>query len=145
MNNIKFSCKISTTNVDVPLGLEAWIDDHKFFDTEHLDQKNLTISTDLSDDEAEHVLRFVMKNKQPAHTKINADGEIIQDALITIEDICFDDIKLGYIMTKLSKYMHDFNGTGPETQQQFHGEMGCNGTVSLEFSTPIYLWMLEHI
>lgn len=144
MSNIKFSCKISTTDPKIPLGLEAWIDGNKFFDTEHLDQRNLTISTDLSDDEAEHVLRFVMKNKQPSHTKVDQDGKIIADACVSIDEISFDDMKLGYMMTKLSTYTHDFNGTGPETQQQFYGQIGCNGTVRLEFSTPIYLWLLAH-
>jgi len=40
-------------------------------------------------------------------------------------------------------YTHNFNGTQAETTDKFYGEMGCNGTVSLRFTTPIYLWLLE--
>lgn len=144
MTSIRFSCRISTTDPTTPLGVEAWIDDHKFFDSEHVEQTQ-DISTDIDDDEAEHVLRLILKNKLPSHTKIDQDGNIVQDARIVIEDVSFDEIKLGYTMTKLAKYTHDFNGTGAETVQVFHGEMGCNGVVRLEFTTPVYLWLLEHM
>jgi len=46
---------------------------------------------------------------------------------------------------KLAQYQHDFNGTGNPTIDKFYGEMGCNGTVSLKFTTPIYLWLLENM
>jgi hypothetical protein len=42
-------------------------------------------------------------------------------------------------------YEHDYNGTGTLTQEKFYGQMGCNGTVSLAFCTPIYMWLLEHM
>ena len=100
---------------------------------------------DINDDEAEHVLRFVMKNKKPEHTKIDEQGNIIQDACITITDLAFDELTLGYIFTKLASYTHDTNGTAEEAGYKFFGEMGCNGTVRLEFNTPIYLWYLEHM
>jgi hypothetical protein len=45
----------------------------------------------------------------------------------------------------VAKYQHDFNGTGKLTTQNFYGELGCNGTVSLKFSTPIYIWLLENM
>jgi hypothetical protein len=144
MTTTKFSCKISTTDSSALLGLEAWIDDHKFFDLSHVTDSQ-EISTEINDDEAEHVLRLVMKNKILDHTKINDAGEIVQDARLVIEDIAFDGIKLNHMFTKLATYTHDFNGTGAEIQDKFYGEMGCNGTVKLEFTTPVYLWLLEHM
>jgi len=144
MTTTKFSCKISTTDSSAPLGLEAWIDDHKFFDLAHVTDCH-EISTDINDDEAEHVLRLIMKNKTIDHTKINDAGEIVQDARLIIEDIAFDEIKLGHVVTKLVTYTHNFNGTGAETKDEFHSEMGCNGTVELQFSTPVYLWLLENM
>jgi len=144
MTTIKFSCKISTTDSSAPLGLEAWIDDHKFFDLAHVTESQ-EISTEISDDQAQHVLRLIMKNKTPACTKINDAGVIVQDAQLIIEDIAFDEIKLGHVFTELATYTHDFNGTGAETNEKFHSEMGCNGTVRLEFFTPVYLWLLENM
>jgi hypothetical protein len=135
---------VSTTDPQATLGFEAWIDNNKFFDTDHVTQTQ-DVGVEIIDDEAEHVLRLVMKNKTSADTKVNAAGEIVQDARLIIEDVAFDEIKLGYVFTKLAKYTHNFNGTGAETQENFYSEIGCNGTVRLEFNTPVYLWLLEHL
>jgi hypothetical protein len=42
-------------------------------------------------------------------------------------------------------YTHNFNDTQPEIQDTFHGIAGCNGTISLQFNTPVYLWLLENM
>jgi hypothetical protein len=64
---------------------------------------------------------------------------------VTVSDIRFDGIDCQYLTTNLAEYQHDFNGTGDPTIDKFYGEMGCNGTVSLKFTTPIYLWLLENL
>jgi hypothetical protein len=107
----------------------------------------MTVTGNLpSDDvEAEHVLKLVLKNKQTEHTRLSESGEILNDACLTVSNLTFDSIKLGQIVNDLSIYEHDFNGTQSATKQQFFGTMGCNGTVELKFSTPIYLWLLENM
>jgi hypothetical protein len=62
-----------------------------------------------------------------------------------VSNIQFDGIDCQYLTTTLAQYQHDFNGTGNPTIDKFYGEMGCNGTVSLKFTTPIYLWLLENM
>jgi hypothetical protein len=141
---VKISFHLEPTDPDVPLGFEAWVDDNKFFDTDHV-QTAQDISVDIDDTEAEHVLRLIMKHKTFTHTKINDASEIVQDARLVVNDIAFDGIKLGQVFTELATYTHDFNGTGSETKEKFYSEIGCNGTVRLEFSTPVYLWLLEHM
>lgn len=143
-NNIIISCQIDTTDASAALGLEVWVDDQKFFNTDHV-QGAEKISIELAEDESEHELRFVMKNKTTNHTQINEQGDIIADATLTITELAFDEIKLENIVTEQAVYIHDFNGTGQLIQDKFYSEMGCNGTVSLKFSTPIYLWLLEHM
>jgi hypothetical protein len=69
----------------------------------------------------------------------------VSDATLAISNLAFDEIKLGHMVTKLATYDHDFNGTKAPVQDRFYGEMGCNGTVSLGFTTPIYLWLLENM
>jgi hypothetical protein len=49
------------------------------------------------------------------------------------------------MVTEQAMYTHNFNSTGPSTQDKFYGELGCNGTVTVKFNTPIYLWLLEHM
>ena len=143
-NNISISCQIGTTNSSAALGLEVWVDDLKFFDTDHV-QITEKITIELAEDEADHELRFVMKNKTSEHTQINTTGDIVADATLVVSEVYFDEIPLGHMLTEQAVYTHDFNGTGQLTQDKFYGEMGCNGTASLKFSSPIYLWLLEHM
>jgi hypothetical protein len=142
MSTINFGCSIAPTNAAAALGMEVWIDDQKLFDQEHV-QSSHQISTDLSDDEGEHELRFVLKNKLPEHTQIDANNTIVSDARISVSGIEFDGIALDQLMPALAEYQHNFNGTWEPITDKFYGELGCNGTVSLKFSTPIYIWLLE--
>lgn len=142
--NTTISCQIDTTDASAALGLEIWIDDQKFFDTDHVRSAE-NISIELAEDKSEHELRFVMKNKTASHTQVSQAGDIIADARLIITDLAFDEIKLGNIVTEQAVYTHNFNGTGQPIQDKFYSEIGCNGTVSLKFSTPIYLWLLEHM
>jgi hypothetical protein len=144
MNTVKFHCAVSSTDFGVPLGLEIWLDDHKFFDQDHVDQIH-NVEYEIADNDGDHQLRFVLKNKQSDHTQVDDTGNIFNDARVTVNNIDFDGIDCQYLTTKLAQYQHDFNGTGESTKQKFYGEMGCNGTVNLKFTTPIYLWLLENM
>jgi hypothetical protein len=144
MDTVSFCCTITPTSADVPLGLEIWIDDQKLFDQAHV-QHSHRFSADISDNDGEHELRLVLKNKLSEHTQVDANNTIVSDARISVSDIEFDGIALNQIVSNLSKYQHNFNGTGELSTHKFYGELGCNGTVSLKFTTPIYLWLLEHM
>ena len=135
---------LDTTNPTAALGFEAWIDDKKFHDTDHVAGRQ-QISMEIPDDEAEHELLLIMKNKTIEHTQIDETGNIMSDAKLVVTNVAFDDISLGHMLTEKATYTHDFNGTGVKGQHKFYGEIGCNGTVSLKFCTPIYLWLLEHM
>ena len=144
MDTIRFNCVISSTNITVPVGMEIWLDNHKLFDQDHVDHA-CPVEYEMPDDDGDHELKFVLKNKQSDHTQVDLDGNIISDATVTVSDIQFDGIDCQYLTTTLAQYQHDFNGTGNPTIDKFYGEMGCNGTVSLKFTTPIYLWLLENM
>jgi hypothetical protein len=144
-NTTTISCILDTTNPAATLGFEAWIDDQKFFDTNHVQGQQQVVVEIADDDDGDHELRFVLKNKTSDHTQVDGAGNIVLDATLTITDLAFDEIKLGHMVTEQTVYTHDFNGTGELIQDKFYSEIGCNGTVSLKFSTPIYLWLLEHM
>jgi hypothetical protein len=143
-NTTKISCVLNTSNPSTPLGVEIWIDNNRVFDIEHL-QGLYNFEHLLDDSEGERELRFVLKNKLPSHTEVDSNGNIISDSTISIKDISFDEILLGEIVTTNAVYTHAFNGTGEKTQDKFYSDMGCNGEVSLKFTTPIYLWLLENM
>jgi hypothetical protein len=140
--NVSITFNLNTTDATAELGFEAWIDQRRFLDLGHVkDIQKITVELDDQDD-AEHELMLVLKNKTTEHTQVDEQGNIITDARLLITDVSFDEIKLGHIVTEVSTYKHDYNGTGAITQDKFYGELGCNGTVSLKFSTPMYLWFL---
>ena len=141
-NTATFSCRIGTTDASAALGMEIWLDGLQIFDATHVDS-TVEYKTTFSDADGEHELRFVMKNKTVDQTQIDEAGKILKDACLTINDVAFEDIELAHMFTEQTVYIHDFNGTQAEVIDEFHGVMGCNGTVSLKFTTPIYLWLLE--
>ena len=97
------------------------------------------------DNEAEHVLEFVMTSKTAEFTQIDELGNIVNDALLSVKTIEFDGIDIFQTFSDLSVYSHNFNGTQPETQEKFYGNIGCNGRVAFKFTTPFYLWLLENM
>ena len=143
-NTITITFELNTSNDQSELGFEAWVNDEKFVDIAHVQGPQL-IKIDMSDTDGDHELRLILKNKKAEHTKIDDNGAIVSDATLTISGLAFDEIKLGHMVTELATYTHDFNGTKELVQDQFYGEMGCNGVVGLRFTTPVYLWLLEHM
>jgi len=142
MNSVKFSCVVAPSDTAVPLGCEIWIDDACVFDQNHVAEP-VAVVHEFSDDNGEHVLRITLKNKLPEHTRIDDQNNILSDGLLSVTEISFDEIDCTQIVQNLAVYRHNLNGTGPEIQDQFFGDLGCNGNVELKFTTPIYLWLLE--
>ena len=143
-NAVKISCVIDTTERESALGLEIWIDNQQIFNQDWVTDPQ-KISYEFSNLDADHELRFVMKNKTVGHTKIDESGAIVKDACLVILDLKFDEIAIGHMVTEKAVYTHDFNGTGSLIQDKFFGKIGCNGVVSLKFTTPMYLWLLENL
>jgi hypothetical protein len=138
------SFAISPSDATCPLGVEVWIDQQQIFNTEHL-ANTVNVSHDIVEDDSEHELRVVLKNKKTNHTTVDADGNITQDAVINVGSFEFEEIDVNQVVQDLAIYTHNFNGSAAEIQDKFFGSMGCNGTLSLKFSTPIYIWMLENM
>ena len=136
---------LSCTNYDAPLGFDVLLNNNVVFTTEHVAEPT-PVTIDVNNDvDAEHELKFVLKNKTQDHTQVDEQGNILSDAVLSIGNMSFDDIKLGHMFVEQTVYYHDFNGSKELAEHEFYGDMGCNGYVSLKFTTPIYLWLLEHM
>ena len=142
-STVPISCDIGTSDPAVPLALIILLDGVEIYRDNHVNSE-VNFKYDLIEDDANHELQFVMLGKTPEHTRLDTQGNITQDAVLSISNVRFDDIAVQQIVTDLAVYTHDFNGTGAEIQDRFYGQMGCNGTVSLKFTTPAYLWLLEN-
>lgn len=127
------------------IGLQIRLNNQIIFDSGEALDKYVIEHTFIDSDDTVHVLEIEMLGKLPSDTKIDSQGQILSDQSIVIENIAFDDIALGQLVTDLSTYTHNFNGSQDTVQDTFHGIMGCNGTVRLTFTSPVYLWLLENM
>jgi len=143
MNKILVSFDLDSSDYTAPLGFEVLLDDVVLFSVDHV-KESTPVSLEIDDDNSEHEFKFVMKNKTQEHTVIDDAGNIISNAMLSIANVTFDQIKLGHVFVQRTVYYHDFNGAQDPIEDTFYGDMGCNGYVSLRFTTPIYLWLLEN-
>ena len=144
MDKITVTFDLTSSDYASALGFEVLLDDVSLLSIDHVN-KPTPVSLEILDDEGEHEFKFVMKNKTPEHTVVDDTGNITIDAMLSIANVAFDDIKLGHVFVEQSVYYHDFNGSQDAIKDEFYGDMGCNGHVSLRFTTPIYLWLLENM
>jgi hypothetical protein len=144
MDKVKIAFDIASTSLVYPFNVEVWIDQSKLLALDNVGDC-VHFEHELSDDDGEHELRIVLQGKLPEHTKIDEQGNIISDATLQISNVTIDELDINKLFLEKCVYTHDFNGTQPEIEDTFHGIAGCNGTISFEFSTPVYLWLLENM
>jgi len=143
MSSSKFTVSLGANGPG--LSVSVILDDHVLYRGDP-SGSTVTVSHDISDtDISAHCLTIQLTNKTEAHCEVNDRGDIVKDTVVTLHSIMFDDVDITDIMRHISRYQHDFNGTGQFTEQPLTGTMGCNGTVTFDFTSPVYLWILENM
>jgi hypothetical protein len=143
MTTSKLKFNVVPSNPTNPVGVEVWINQQCVLDQDQCTEP-CAVDHDFDDtDEQLHVVKIVLKNKTTEHTQIDDNGTIVSDSVLEIKNFVIDEIDIDQVVREQAVYCHDFNGTGTETTDQFYNTVGCNGTVTLEISTPAYLWILE--
>jgi len=143
--NIPVRCEISSSDPSAPLCVTVLLDGEPVFVSNSIQQPQTVEFSVPDDNEVEHVIQWQLSGKTSAHTQIDEQGNIVSDALIHIRDIAIDNLNIDQIMFENAVYNHDFNGNGKATDDKFFGTIGCNGTVTLKFVSPFYVWLLEHM
>ena len=136
-----------SANADcIDIMLEVYINNTNIFQTT-AQQKIQTIGYDVDEASADHELKLIMSGKNFKHTVVDNNGQITSDIFFTINRLEFEelDMKELFCLGRRSRHRHSFNSTQPEFDDEFYGEIGCNGVVTMPFSTPIYLWLLDNI
>lgn len=144
METVKISFDIDTSDANCPLSVEVWLDNSLLLQQNHVQQK-INFVHDINDDDGDHELRIVINGKTSNHTVLDAQGNIIKDAVLQISNTVIDELDLNQLFLEKCVYTHDFNGTQSAIADTFFGYAGCNGTISFKFSTPIYLWLLDNM
>jgi hypothetical protein len=136
------TCSVVNTGPDSQLGFEIWADQQKIFDSTKI-QHETTIACSVTLLPGPHVLKFVMKNKNSSHTTINSAGEIVTDACLLLKNTKFNNFEVDQKIIDLATYQHNYNGNGDTVKEKFWLTFGCNGVVTLPFSTPVYDWLCD--
>lgn len=126
--------------------LEVYLDQDKIFKSTAQTTKQ-TVIYDLVEDNARHEFKLVMSGKTRKHTKVDSDGNILSDVVFKIDRLEFEELDMWevFCLGRRSTHRHSFNSTQPEFDDEFYGQIGCNGTVTMPFETPIYLWLSENL
>ena len=105
--------------------------------------------------EGAHSLNIAFLNKTVYDTTLDASGNIVKDLLLNIESIEIDDIDIGSLKWTASEYRplypESYKQHVLSAGQQISNEvkncvnLGWNGTWSLPFTSPFYIWLLENI
>jgi hypothetical protein len=97
---------------------------------------------DIAED-ASHVLKVSLTNKDNSDVvKAADDVTITQDMLLNIVSVDIDDISLGSLIWTHSEFVGDDPDRPVLTNCV---TLGWNGTWSLKFDSPFYIWLLSNL
>lgn len=134
MNNLKITFNTSECNgwpkLRVLIDNDLY-EDHLFSSA----NESITVPIELLD--GRHVLELEIYGKTSVNTKVDKEGNIIQDQLIELVDMFIDDVKLPEYFKYIGVYKFN-NQTYPQALV-----WGCNGNWIWEFSTPIITWAID--
>jgi hypothetical protein len=97
-------------------------------------------------DEGPHELKIRLENKVDADTVIE-NGEVVKDMLLNIDDITIDDISLGNLLWSAEYILDKKRIYKGQEIDHLDGcvNLGWNGTYTLKFTSPFYIWLLEKL
>jgi len=128
-----------------PLDLEVKLNSQTVFDNT-ISTKSHPVKIEIDNEKEETFpVEFILKNKTADHTVVDDNGNILEDSELVFSNIEVDEINIEQLFWFQAEYSHDFNGSANPTTENFYGTMGCNGTVKIDVTTPIYLWLLENL
>lgn len=88
-------------------------------------------------------LQIRLENKDDTDVVQSADKtEILQDLLLNIKTVEIDEIDLGNLVFTKSEFVGD-DSSRPVLDKCV--DLGWNGTWTLPFESPFYIWLLENI
>lgn len=108
------------------------------------DSREIIFQADLGD--GDHVIKIQYLGKESPDTRVDEQGNILEDHLVHIDSVEIDEIDLGYLSRTASTYYPD-RELHPEASESMPEtvDLGYNGTWELKFQVPTYIWFLENL
>jgi hypothetical protein len=144
--NLQFKISLTGTYWDKKPQFSVWLDDHVVIQSEIASKSEQIINFERRITEGPHQLKIRLENKTDTDTVIEND-EVVKDMLLNISDITFDDISLGNLLWSAEYILDKPQIYKGQTIDHLDGcvNLGWNGTYTLKFSSPFYIWLLEKL
>ena len=143
---LSFVVTLSGTFWDRRPQFSIWLDDQAIIQSEIVSEALQPVTFEHTVDEGPHTLKIRLENKTTTDTVIE-NGEVVKDMLLNIDDVTIDDISLGNLLWS-AEYILDKKQTY-KGQEIDHLDgcvnLGWNGTYTLKFTSPFYIWLLEKL
>lgn len=140
---LTFKIGLSGTFWDKRPAFSIWVNDVMYASDciEDHSIKYVTFSAELEENQ-QHQLKIRLENKTDSDTIVDHDT-IVKDMLLNIDSIEIDDIEIGTIKWSESKFIPD--DVQARSVLLNCVNLGWNGTYTLSFESPYYLWLLEKL
>ena len=144
--NLQFKISLTGTYWDKKPQFSVWLDDHVVIQSEIASKSEQIINFERRITEGPHQLKIRLEDKTDTDTVIEND-EVVKDMLLNINDITFDDISLGNLLWSAEYILDKPQIYKGQTIDHLDGcvNLGWNGTYTLKFSSPFYIWLLEKL
>jgi hypothetical protein len=154
---LKFRVKLCAIKWDKPPYAEVKLNNEIFFSdfvsATEADPKVIEFDK-VCEENKTFNLDIILSKKDSSQTVVSEDGDIIKDQLLKITSIEVDDIDIATLIYEgvyTPKYSEPWASqqrkSGKNLPESFKNvtQLGHNGTWSLQFETPFYMWLLENL
>lgn len=150
MEEVLFKLRLNSSWFRLPPHVKIWINDELIEDLEVTEKKDdredrfVEFSRRLPDGEHQLVIQYL--DKEMPDTRVDENGNILEDTLLNIDEIEIDEIELGYLAYEKSVFYPDRTNRPdlPESMTQIKN-LGYNGRWTIKFEVPTYIWFLENL
>lgn len=142
METVKLKLQYTHQWIDHPLQTITKIND-RVINIDISGKNEIIIDKTIKLDKGEHVLSIEIDGKNEANTSVDAQGNVIQDTLVTIKSLTMDEINILPVMYNSTDMQTFFVNNSPDECLHKITEIGHNGTWQFKFETPLYDWLLN--
>lgn len=142
---VKFDITVSGTWWERVPEFAIGVDDQEFVHDSVTDSKTFTFSVDLTEDN--HFLWIDFLNKLDTDVKKDQyedpeNFQVLADMILNIEKISIDDIEIENLKWSASKFIPN-DPKKPVIEKCVN--LGLTGRYRIDFTSPVYLWLLENL
>lgn len=145
--SLEFSVTVSGTYWSKKPQFSIWLDNNVIIQTEISSDLPQTHKFTHTIDEGDHILSIKLENKTNSDTQ-KVNDNIVNDLLLNINDITINGILLEQLIWSESTFLldkpHEYQGK-EITKLDNCVNLGWNGSYTLKFTSPFYIWLLEKL